>query len=101
AAYPNTISRLRVVPEGVNAAKFSSPVMAVQSSSEPYFLFVSTLFPYKNAARLLHAFAGFCRDKGAATNIRLKLAGKDPDGRQLPMLQRLSNELGISDRVEW
>lgn len=101
ANYPETNAKLRIILNGANDSKFSQSASKVGLPKIPYFLFVSTLFPYKNAARLLQAFAWFMKNNKTNPGIRLKLAGKDPDGRQLSLLKTLSDELGISQEIDW
>ncbi len=67
-------------------------------AKNPCVLFVSTLYPYKNAQLLVRAAAL------AATRLSAPLTavivGRDPDGEQLPALRRLANELGIADSIK-
>ncbi len=69
--YPHAQQPIDVSPLGAREIFFS-----LRSSSPPsgdYLLYVSTLHPHKNHARLVRAFAKWRRESGAAT--RLVLAG--------------------------
>ncbi len=61
-------------------------------------LFVSTLYPYKNASALVEAFA-YARQK-LPPDSRLVIVGRDPDGKQHDALCRLGGRLGLGDRLE-
>ncbi|HEY5220106.1 MAG TPA: glycosyltransferase family 1 protein [Gemmatimonadaceae bacterium] len=70
-------------------------------SAGPYVLFVSTLFPYKNVDRLLQGFAKMCARENVPADLVLKIAGRDPDGRQLVRLHALADTLGIAHRTQF
>jgi glycosyltransferase involved in cell wall biosynthesis len=61
----------------------------------PYILFVSTLWPYKNASALVSAFARLVRDE--AIPHHLVLVGKD--GGDESRLRALANCEGVVDRL--
>jgi len=61
-------------------------------------LFVSTLYPYKNAAVLVEAFARAL--PLLPDDARLVVVGRDPDGRQHDVLRELGVRLGLGDRLE-
>jgi len=64
----------------------------------PTVLFVSTLYRYKNAHRLVQAFA---LALGALpARARLVIVGRDPDGHQHAELTALAGSLGIGDRLD-
>lgn len=63
--------------------------------ADGYVLFVGELKPEKDVVTLLHAFAPVCRSHSGA---RLIIVGDGPDRS---FLQQKSEELGISDHVEW
>ena len=94
---PSCAEKVSVIHEGVDQELFSS--MQDQQGETPrdggYLLFVSTLFAYKNPAKLLRAFALLRDRRQVDPALRLKLAGRDPWGRELPRLRRLSAELKI------
>jgi len=100
--YPRFAHKLRTVHEGVNLDSFATNLRNEQSescaSAEPYLLFVSTLFPYKRADQAIRAFARAANREGAK-NLRLKLAGKDPNGES-HRLRRIAHEEKVLDRVD-
>jgi glycosyltransferase involved in cell wall biosynthesis len=63
---------------------------------QPYVLFLSTLYPYKNLATLLAAFAQIAA-RGSFDGV-LAVAGPDYDGERARM-EALAQELGCADRV--
>lgn len=62
---------------------------------QPYVLFVSALWPYKNATSLVAAFVELVRDRKIPHT--LVLAGKD--GGDGPRLRELARAHGMADRV--
>ena len=64
---------------------------------ERYFLFIGTLQPRKNLARLLRAFAKIGRT--AYPSVGLVIAGREGPGSET--LRALSQRLGVMDRVHW
>jgi glycosyltransferase involved in cell wall biosynthesis len=77
------------------------PVEPDAGPPAPYLLFVSTLYPYKNADCLVRALAQ-ARPRlagGRGDGLRAVIVGRDPDGRQIPGLRRLAAELGVADDV--
>jgi glycosyltransferase involved in cell wall biosynthesis len=85
--------RVRVIPLGVDPKFFE---IARARRPEPMLLSVSTLHPHKNLDRLLRAFAGFRR---ARPEFRLVIAGLR--GFDTANLERLRQELGLTDHVEF
>lgn len=65
----------------------------------PYLLFVSTIQPRKNVARLIEAFARARAQLGATCPLRLVLAGKR--GWLTEQIERRARELGIDDYVQF
>jgi len=63
----------------------------------PYLLFVGTIQPRKNLARLIEAWAAYARQ--TATNTTLVIAGKS--GWITAAIERRAYELGIADRVRF
>jgi glycosyltransferase involved in cell wall biosynthesis len=85
--------KIRVIPLGVDPKFFE---IARSRRPEPILLTVSTLHPHKNLDRLLRAFAGFHRTR---PEFRLVIAGLR--GFEAANLERLQQELGLSDAVEF
>ena len=91
------VERVRYVPNGVDVARFSSPVPDVSPgfARRPDELVIGTvapLRPEKNVGRLLRVFATL----DTSITTRLVVAG---EGIERPGLERLAAELGIADRV--
>lgn len=63
----------------------------------PYVLFVGTLYPYKNADALVRALA--LTRVSLPEPLRAVIVGRDPDGRRLPALQSLAEQLGVAGAV--
>lgn len=85
--------KIRVIPLGVDPKFFE---IAQTRRPEPILLTVSTLHPHKNLDRLLRAFAVFHR---ARPEFRLVIAGLR--GFEAANLERLREELGLADAVEF
>jgi len=85
--------KIRVVPLGVDPRFFE---IARARRPEPFLLSVSTLHPHKNLDRLLRAFARF---RQARPEFRLIIAGLR--GFEAANLERVQQELGLSDAVEF
>jgi glycosyltransferase involved in cell wall biosynthesis len=101
-SWPDSDSKLTVIHEGVDAAGFE-PRTSGESTAEgrdPYVLFVSTLFPYKTADRLIEAFALLKSGGGAPDRLRLRIAGRDPDGGQRQRLEGLVSRCGVEASVD-
>jgi len=101
--YPKFAHKVRTVHEGVNLDSFATTVRNEQgehrdASAAPYLLFVSTLFPYKRADQAIRAFARATRRKGKS-DLRLKLAGKDPNG-EAQRLKKTAREESVSHRAD-
>jgi glycosyltransferase involved in cell wall biosynthesis len=65
----------------------------------PYLLFISTIQPRKNVARLIAAFAQARARLGPACDLRLVLAGKR--GWLTEQIERRAGELGIAEAVQF
>lgn len=65
----------------------------------PFLLFISTIQPRKNVARLIEAFADVRTKLGSACPLRLVLAGKR--GWLTETIERRAAELGIADFVQF
>lgn len=89
-------AKVHAIPCGTDdVAPFSRPNVP---SADPYVLFVSTLYPYKNADVVVRALAA-ARPR-LDVNLRAVIVGRDPDGAQVPSLRRLAADLGVSDHVD-
>jgi glycosyltransferase involved in cell wall biosynthesis len=84
--------KIRVIPLGVDPKFFE---IVRTGRPEPILLSVSTLHPHKNLDRMLRAFGAFHR---ARPEFRLVIAGLR--GFDTANLERLRQELGLSDAVE-
>jgi len=84
-------AKVRAIPCGIDGPFDHSP-----RRDGGHVLFVSTLYPYKNPSLVVDAIA-VARQRG--TSLRAVIAGRDPDGAQLPALQRRAAERGIEDLV--
>lgn len=64
--------------------------------TNPYLLFVSTLYPYKNADKIIRSFANLVKTK----NIKhqLVIVGGDYEG-QINYLRNLATNLGVGSKV--
>lgn len=91
--------KVRVIYEGVSLRLEGRERSTGGSHLEPYkghILFVSTLFPYKNAAGLIRAYAKIA---GKIT-CPVVIVGRDPGG-QISALKQLTFSLGIANRVHF
>lgn len=87
-------AKVGAMPLGVEpAARWSSP-----PPREPMALFVGTLYGYKDAVVAVRAFARARPQLPAGA--RLTIVGKDPDGRQIPMLRLAAAGVGIAEDVD-
>ena len=90
-------SKLNVIYEGVDCELFQSANNAKTSSiKQPYILFLSTLFRYKNAENLIQAFSKL--KKTYKIPHILIIVGKDPK-KQIGYLKQLAKSEGIFDNV--
>lgn len=87
--------RLYPAPLGYTLPPTADDLAADSPLDVDYLLFVSTLFPHKNVALLLRALPLVLEAQPA---LKLVIVGRDPGG-ELPRLQRLAAELGITDHV--
>ena len=98
--------KLRLVPEAVDhevfrpgdPAEAASRLRRERGIVDPFVLFVSSLWPYKNGDGLLRAFAIARRD---LPGHRLVVVGGAADADYAQRLRRLADDLGIADRVVW
>ena len=92
-------ARISAIPLAVDLRRFH-PIGAEEEPYEvgvpsPYVLFVSTLWPYKNAAALVSAFAQLVNQDGITH--RLVLVGKD--GGDEASLRAMADSAGVADRL--
>jgi len=91
--------RIHVIYEGVSLAQERKDRNMNESTLEFYnkcILFVSTLFPYKNADKLIQAYAKIANK---ITN-HVVIIGRDPGG-QITHLKKLASSLGVAKRVHF
>lgn len=99
-------SKLRLIPEAVDhdvfqpgdAAAARARVAASYGITEPFVLFVSSLWPYKNCEGLLRAWA-IARPE--MPGRKLVIVGPGRDKQYVAQLRQLAAELGISGDVVW
>lgn len=89
-------SKIRVIYEGVEHKLLSNAVGSLPLRFKPYVLFVSTLFPYKNADKLINAFS-LLKHRGHVPH-RLVIIGRDP-GNEISRLKTLAGRLGLTEEV--
>jgi glycosyltransferase involved in cell wall biosynthesis len=88
-------TKVRAVPCGTDeVATWPAPVPA---AGDPYVLFVSTLYPYKNA----HAVVRALPEARSRLDVELGavIVGRDPDGEQVESVRRLAAQLKVADHV--
>lgn len=98
---PWCADKVVVIHEGVDAKSFSDNSLdesLVQPFPEPYILFVSTLFRYKNPDKLLRAFAILKHEQEIPHT--LLIVGRDVDD-QVVRLQQLAERLHIGSSVHF
>ena len=99
-------AKLRLIPEAVDHELFRpgdrdearSRLRARHGVTAPFVLFVSSLWPYKNCAGLLRAFAAARRELGGR---QLVVVGPGRDVEYVAQLRALADELGIAGDVVW
>jgi glycosyltransferase involved in cell wall biosynthesis len=99
-------AKLRLVPEAVDHELFRpgdrdeacSRMRSAYGITRPFVLFVSSLWPYKNCAGLLRAFAAAKSELG---DRQLVVVGPGRDGEHATALRGLADELGIADDIVW
>lgn len=92
--------RITVVPLAADGDRFRPALAGEERAAEtgigqPYVLFVSALWGYKNASTLVEAFAQLVREDGI--EHLLVLAGKD--GGDMATCRRIAARHGIEDRL--
>ncbi|MEC4686365.1 MAG: glycosyltransferase family 1 protein [Nitrospirota bacterium] len=90
--------KIRVIHEGVDLAFVNSRENPEYKSSlqKPYILFLSTLFKYKNADKLLKAFAMLKHDRRIPHS--LMIVGRDPDD-ETEKLKKIVEQEKLTDSV--
>ncbi len=99
-------AKLHLIPEAVDHDVFLPGdreeawhhVATRHGMTKPFVLFVSSLWPYKNCAGLLRAFAAAKAELG---DRQLAVVGPGRDVEYVSELRALAGELGISDDVVW
>ncbi len=100
-------AKLRLIPEAVDHELFrpgdadearAARQPSATASREPFVLFVSSLWPYKNCEGLLRAFAAAKSELG---DRQLVVVGPGRDVEYVAELQALAEQLGIADDVVW
>jgi glycosyltransferase involved in cell wall biosynthesis len=99
--HPEATHKTEVVYEGVDAEPFRfTPIQENNYQSE--ILFVSTLYSYKNADRVIQAFALAVSENKVPESMILRIIGNDPSGgSRLEELRQLAKECLIESRVEF
>jgi len=99
-------AKLHLIPEAVDHDLFRpgdrddawSLVSAKYGITEPFVLFVSSLWPYKNCAGLLRAFRAAKSELGGR---QLVVVGPGRDVEHVIELRTLADELGIANDIVW
>jgi glycosyltransferase involved in cell wall biosynthesis len=99
-------SKLRLIPEAVDHELFRpgdrdeawSLVTVKYGITEPFVLFVSSLWRYKNCDGLLRAFAAAKPKLGGR---QLVMVGPDRDVEYTAELRNLAEDLGIAGEIIW
>lgn len=91
-------SKVYVVPHGLSPNIAGNTASQLGSDGEPYILYVSTLYAFKNHKRLLEAYKELRSRYGVSH--RLRLIGGDSDVNRSE-LQELAMLLGVADHVDF
>ena len=99
-------AKLHLIPEAVDHDLFRpgdrddawSFVSSKYGVTQPFVLFVSSLWPYKNCAGLFRAFREAKSELGGR---QLVVVGPGRDGEHATELQALADSLGIADDIVW
>lgn len=103
--YGTPAHKISVIYHGVDPRFQPLPLHEIQQAqdrygiSSPYLLFVSTVQPRKNVARLIEAFAAARTSIGVRHPLRLVLVGKR--GWLTTAIEKRAAELGIEDFVQF
>jgi len=99
-------ARLHLIREAVDHEMFRAgdrdeawhEVTSRYGITKPFVLFISSLWPYKNGAGMLRAFAAAKKKLG---DRQLAMVGPARDAPHAAELHALADELGIADDVVW
>ncbi|MFQ5796088.1 MAG: glycosyltransferase family 4 protein, partial [Candidatus Bipolaricaulia bacterium] len=92
-------SKVTVIYEGVDRDLFHPETRTeISNTNQPFILFVSTLFRYKNADKLIQAFSVLKRTHKIPHN--LVIVGRDPDD-QMDRLKKLAKDSGSMNSVHF
>lgn len=91
-------SRFTVIEEGVDRDKFQAGLPQWRPTDRPFIFFLSNLYPYKNADKLLEAFSRLINETSLPHD--LIIAGSDFKD-EMARLQEKSRTLGSSSRVRF
>lgn len=99
-------AKLHLIPEAVDHDLFRpgdrdearARVATTYGVTQPFVLFVSSLWPYKNCAGLMRAFAAAKAELGGR---QLAIVGPGRDVEYVAELRALADELGIGEDVVW
>lgn len=99
-------AKLHLIPEAVDHELFRpgdrdeawNVLTTKYGIREPFVLFVSSLWPYKNCAGLLRAFAAAKAELGGR---QLVVVGPGRDVEYVTELRALADELGIAEDIVW
>ena len=99
-------AKLHLIPEAVDHEVFRpgdrdeawQHVRSRHGVAKPFILFVSSLWPYKNCAGLLRAFAAARAD---LADRQLVIVGPGRDVEYVVELRALADQLGVAEDVVW
>ncbi|HET9138546.1 glycosyltransferase family 1 protein [Actinophytocola sp.] len=99
-------AKLRLIPEAVDHDLFrpgdrdeaARHVAQRYGVRDPFVLFVSSLWPYKNCAGLIRAFAAAKPELGGR---KLAVVGHGRDTEHMAELTALAASLGVADDIVW
>ncbi len=98
------LARQLIADTGIPSAKVEAILLGIDGvacmpgQNGNYALVVGTLWPYKNLAKFVDAFA-IARPR-LPDGFRLVVAGRDPDGHQMSIIRSRIDAGGLSDLVE-
>ena len=96
---PDAVNKTHVVYEGVDFDSFDL-IDSEEKESETEILFVSTLYSYKNADKVIKAFGRAIEVKQISEDTILRVIGNDPSGgERMEKLQILARECNIGSRI--
>lgn len=100
---PSFEKKITVVYEGVELKNFNSrPKKNALDGNKFEVLYVSTLYGYKNADKLINALKHLKFEKSLNKEVHLTIVGDDPSGgKRLNDLKSLTVKLGVEEEVEY